>query len=247
MSPRPLFKISIFLLLTISIVYWAYNNYIIDNREIITIYPSELPTKVRPQENERIIIANANSTIYENLRRKKVAKQVVLQPEPEKPMDITNQKTLDNKGVDSIEDIIATLETENRVNNKLNSGEQEIVENMIISSSKQDNLTKGLNIIKVDESSDLTRQRSLTKPKQNYYKIQLASVKTELVAKQEMERLKKKYTKVLNKTPVIIRKMRSEKGNFFYSVMVGNYENIGQAKEVCKKLDSSQECLITNR
>ncbi len=260
MSHRLLFRISTLLVLTVSISYWVYNNYILDNGEIITIYPDELPTKVRPQENERIIIANANSTIYENLRKKKVSKQVVLQPEPEKPLDITSQKPVD-KEADSIEAIIAAIETEDIINSSLHGADKKIVENKVTKDDKpekelsttnivninQASLTKGLNIIKVIESSDLPKKQLLTKPKQTYYKIQLASVKSELVAKQEMERLKKKYSKIFNKTPLIIRKMRSEKGNFFYSVMGGNYENIGQAKAICKKLDSSQECLITNR
>lgn len=45
-----------------------------------------------------------------------------------------------------------------------------------------------------------------------------------------------------------IKKIQSDKGSFFYLVLVGNYQNINQAKAICKKLsDNQQGCIITNR
>lgn len=268
MSKSFVFKISIFLSIIFGIFYWTYTHYLGDDEEIITIYPDPTPTKIKPEESRGIIIANTHNTIYENLQKKKIGKQIVLQPEPEKPLNINPTKSLRNNEIDPIENIILEIEEiDKAITNNLDIKEkvkeravQDTVPTVGIKEKifarevvtlevNQANLPKaGLNIIKVAEKrKDFSEKQILNKKKINYYKIQLASVKTEVVANQEMDRIKKKYPKLFNKIPLFVRKMRSEQGNLFYSVMAGNYEDITQAKAICKKLDNSQGCLITNR
>lgn len=269
MSKRLVFQISIFLSIIFGMFYWIYHYYLIEEREIIIIYPDPSHTKVKPEQSGGTIIANTQNTIYENLQKKKIRKQITLQPEPEKPLNINSVKTLSNNEIESIDNIISEIENiDKTINNPLDMKEEvklEIGQGITPKSSTQEkNLVGsevyianvnhpnppkvGLNIVKVTEKREMiSGEQLLNKKKPNYYKIQLASVKTEAVANQEMERIRKKYPKVFNKIPLFVRKMCSEKGNLFYAVMAGNYEEITQAKAICKKLDHYQECLITNR
>ncbi|XVN43408.1 MAG: SPOR domain-containing protein [Candidatus Rickettsia vulgarisii] len=260
MTSRIFFRIIIILAIITGVLYWLYNNYdLLYDKEIVTIYPDEAPTKIRPKETGGITIANANNLVYESLEQKKSSKQIILQPEPEKPLNIAQAKSAEEP-VNSVEDIISII-VENDQSNS--TKDQDVVADIIKDNSVQEKETgeqksvqvdnqptsskEGLNIVKVTEQRNINTKQLLSKKKQNDYKIQLASVKSELAANQEVERIKKKYSKIFSKTSFNVKKVRSEKGAYFYSVFAGNYQNIAEAKAVCKKLDTHQECIIINR
>jgi len=260
MANRVLLKI-ITPLAIIIIVYLVYINNTLDNTEIVTIYPEQSPTKVRPQENGGMGITNSNNIIYENLQQKKVGKQVILQPEPEKPLNIIRQKMGQDGGdADSIDEILSNIANVDKTKDpkgkanieekgsNITTGQDELIEQKSESVKQKPNITKkiGLNVIKVIEKSLNEAEMQLLNTKAGYT-IQLASVKSELEAQQEGYRIKKKYAKILNNAVVNIKRVRSNKGYFFYLVLVGNYKDIGQAKNICKKLsDFQQGCIITS-
>lgn len=255
------FRIIIIFVIITGISYWFYNNYDLYDKEIITIYPDEAPTKVRPKETGGVTIANANNLVYESLGQKKPSKQIILQPEPEKPLNIVQSKSV-GEPVDSVEDIISIIVENDQSSSakdqdiaadiiKDNLDQEKELELEEQKSSKIDNQFNpdktGLNIVKVTENRNVNTKQLYRQKNQNDYKIQLASVKSELVANQEVERIKKKYSKILGKTSFNVKKVRSERGVYFYSVFAGSYKNIAEAKAVCKKLDTNQECIIISK
>ncbi|WP_425364044.1 SPOR domain-containing protein [Candidatus Tisiphia endosymbiont of Hybos culiciformis] len=267
------FRIIIFLSILSGITYLVYTNYNQDSGgQVVTIYHDQLPTKVKPQDSGGIVVPNANNIIYENLQQKKVSKAIILQPEPEKPLNITKQQSVQsNEDIDSIDTILFDIIETDQVRyekHKLSKNEEgteiilpniiknepvqkeNLIEQQTVPVAPQPNSNKvGLNIIKVTEPRrKIDDTQLLNKSNQGGYKIQIASVKSESEANQEGERIKKKYAKILNNTVINIKKVQSNKGNFFYLVLVGNYQNINQAKAICKKLsDNQQGCIITNR
>ncbi|WP_341756973.1 MULTISPECIES: SPOR domain-containing protein [unclassified Candidatus Tisiphia] len=271
MVNRILLRIIIFLSIFSVITYLVYTNYHQDSGQVVTIYHDQSPTKIKPQDSGGIVIPNANNIIYENLQQKKVSKAITLQPEPEKPLNITKQKSVQSdEDIDSIDTILFGIIETDQVKyekHKLSNNEEgteiilpniiknepvqkeNLIEQQTVPVAQQPNSNKvGLNIIKVTESRRKIDDRQLlNKSNQGGYKIQIASVKSESEANQEMERLKKKYGKTFNNIIINIKKVQSDKGNFFYLVLVGNYPNINQAKAICKKLsDNQQGCIITN-
>lgn len=234
MTNNILTKIMLFGVLIISISYLVYHYYDWDNGQIIVIYPDQSPTKIKPQDSGGILLPNANNIIYENLQQKKVSRNVVLQAEPEKPLNITQHKVTDNiDEIDSIDDILSNITEVDKTINPAN-----VATIAQLASTSQ----AGLNIVKITETH---RKIDEIAPKQRIYQIQLASVKSESEANQEGERLKKKYPKILDKEIIKIKKVKSDKGNYFYLLLIGDYNNISQAKAVCKKLASYQQnCII---
>lgn len=262
-----LIKIMLFGVMIISISYLVYRYYDQDNRQVMVIYPDLLPTKIKPQDSGGILLPNSNNIIYENLRQKKVNRNVVLQPEPEKPLNITQHKVACNiDEVDSIDNILSNIikidKTTSQEANKLKENENTIILPETIKSSTEDQIATaslgesitqttsqnqiGLNIVKLTETHRKIDEIALNNQKPGGYQIQLASVKSESEANHEGERLKKKYTKILNDKIIKIKKVKSGNGNYFYLLLMGNYDNISQAKAVCKKLATYQQnCIIT--
>ncbi len=92
MTIRKLLKISFIASCLLSLSYVIYKKYI-DNRpnEIVTIYPDDEKTKIKPLEAGGIVIANAENSIYESLQantKTNVSRKVNLLPEPEQPVNI---------------------------------------------------------------------------------------------------------------------------------------------------------------
>lgn len=262
MTNRTLLLLIIFSIIS-GITYLVYTNYSRNSGQVVTIYPDPSPTKIKPQDSGGIVIPNANNIIYESLQQKKTNKPVILQPEPEKPLNIAKQKLAESdEELDSIDTILFSIVETDQAKyekHKLSKDEEEtetilpnIIKNDLVQKEnlieQQSNNKAGLNVIKVTESHRKIDETQLNKSNQGGYKIQLASVKSESEANQEGERIKKKYAKILNNTVITIKKVQSDKGNFFYLILVGNYQSISQAKAICNKLsDNQQGCIITNR
>ncbi len=261
MANHVLIKIITFLIIS-GIIYLIYTNHYQNTDQIVTIHHDSSPIKVKPRDNGRIVIPNANNIIYENLQQKKIRKVITLQPEPEKPLNIAKQRVAHNdEELDPIDMILFSI-----IENGKTKNDEEIktvLSNKIKNKSVQKKFLikpqsipvvqlpdnkDSLNIIKVTEPRrKINEIQLLNRLNQGGYKIQLASVKSESEANIERERIKKKYARIFTKTNISIKKVQSHKGNFFYLVLAGNYQNISQAKIICKKLSDQQSCIITNR
>jgi septal ring-binding cell division protein DamX len=241
--------------------YYNYDNE--SSKPIVTIYPDIENTKIKPQEAGGLVIPNSDNTIYDSLQsQKNINKKVNILPEPEAPINIMHQRTLDEEGLDPIDKILASIiSTGEGEAGKAQLNEQQVPDVILpdiiemkpntadeFVEEKTSTEKKGLNIIKITTKANKLEQEK-AKPKKafDHYKIQLASVKSESDAIKEGERIKAKNIKILNKSNITFRKVEDAKGNFFYLVLAGDYKSLSQAKSICKKLSNRQQnCIVTN-
>lgn len=229
------FKICLVLLICIASGYFAYQYYQ-NSKPVITIYPDESPTKIQPSKPEDSVPHEVHSSIYENLISKntnlKIAK---LLPEPEKPVVINsrnqNDDPFDINSSDEISNLISLIES--NINNGLHNQ---------VEAEKNET---GLNIIKLDKENKNNRRDIKSNNYPASYKVQLGSVKSEAEAIREGERIKKKFPKILKNAVITTQKIKYDDGKFFYLILAGNYDNLSQAKAVCKKLaQNKQSCVL---
>ena len=213
-------KICLVCLICISAIYFGYQYYQ-NSKPVITIYPDELPTKIKPSIIENNQTAAVHSSIYENLIAKDTNIKIKLLPDPEKPMNIDSRnQSQSDESFDEISSLIALIEPNSNSKNGTD-----------------------LNIIKLEKGSKATNTKSCN----NYesYKIQLGSVKSETEAMQEGERIKKKFPKILKNVVITTKKVKYDDGKFFYLILAGDYGSLSQAKAVCKKLAyNKQSCVL---
>lgn len=221
------FKICLGVLISVAAIYFAYQYYQ-DSKPVITIYADELPTKIKPSKVEDIMSSGVHSTIYENLISKNTnLKNAKLLPEPEKPVNINlrnqNDDPFDIDSSDDISNLLSLIEPNN--------------------ASQKDETD--LNIIKRDKESTDSNKNIKSYNNLISYKVQLGSVKSEADAINEGERIKKKFPKILKNAVITTQKVKCDDGKFFYLILAGNYDNLSQAKAVCKKLSQNkQSCVL---
>ncbi|MFY9589788.1 SPOR domain-containing protein [Rickettsia endosymbiont of Halotydeus destructor] len=244
MNNNILFKIFIIIIILSTSGYFLYHYYY-NNKPVITIYPDNLPTKIKPQEIEKIKSFSTGSTIYENLTSKKtLIKDARLLPEPEKPLSIDSRRRTDKEIEDLLTDF-SSLEQQVEPLDKISDliSLSDIVGDVSDSPKIEENTT-GLNIIKINRENEKV-EREQDRTEVEGYKIQLASVKSEAEAIEEGERIKKKFIKILKNADITTKKVKYDDGKFFYLVLAGDYESLSQAKAVCKKLSyQHQSCVL---
>ncbi|WP_218460585.1 SPOR domain-containing protein [Rickettsia sp. TH2014] len=216
-------KICLVCLICISAIYFGYQYYQ-NSKPVITIYPDELPTKIKPSIIENNKIAAVHSSIYENLIAKDTnIKTVKLLPDPEKPMNIdSHNQSQGDESFDEISNLIALIEPSDNSKNETD-----------------------LNIIKLEKGSKDKVSNAKNCKNNESYKIQLGSVKSGAEAMQEGERIKKKFPKILKNVVITTKKVKYDDGKFFYLILAGDYGSLSQAKAVCKKLAyNKQSCVL---
>nr|WP_016925921.1 SPOR domain-containing protein [Rickettsia conorii] len=216
-------KIFLVFLVCMSAIYFGYQYYQ-NSKPVITIYPDELPTKIKPSIIENNQIAAVHSTIYENLIAKDTnIKTVKLLPDPEKPMSIDSRnQSQSDESFDEISNLIALIEPNNNAKNETD-----------------------LNIIKLDKGSKDKVSNAKNCKNNESYKVQLGSVKSEAEAMKEGERIKKQFPKILKNVVITTKKVKYDDGKFFYLILAGDYGSLSQAKAVCKKLAyNKQSCVL---
>lgn len=256
--------IIILILAALGFSYAIYTHYGWSSGEIVTIYPDASPTKIRPKEAGGVVVANVGNIVYENLQQQKGKQKVVLQPEPEKPLNLIHQPEFGDKNTDPIDEILAGIvesdydkyKKHNVTNTKTND-EVVLPENIKNQPTQTENVQKiknnseqtGLNITRVTETRNKIYKRNLPNSRsKGRYKIQLASVKSLIEAEKELERIKKKYNKILSRSNLDIKKVQYTKRKIFYIILAGEYKSIGEARLICRKLsDSSQSCIISKQ
>jgi hypothetical protein len=232
-------------ILAVILIYFVHNYYDNDDGQIVTIYPSNEPAKVKPQNIEDIVLQRAESTIYENLQSKgKISRKITIKDELEEPVNIV--KNMPNqKLMDPIDEIIANiLEPQQKSDETLD------IFTFQADNSKADErstASQGLNVIQisVNDNSKLDTEKPIS-PKASHYKIQLGAVKSESAGLIEWERIKKKNPKIFSNSTMTLKKVPYDNGKFFYVIFEGKYRNINQAKIICKRLSNTgQNCIVT--
>jgi len=229
------FKICLGVLISVAVIYSAYQYYQ-NNKPVITICADELPTKIKPSKIEDAMPHEVHSSIYENLISKDTKFRIAkLLPEPEKPVIINSRNQSDNPfdidSSDEISQLIFLIEPSiSEVSDKR------------VEPEKDENKT-GLNIIKLEKTNNHKNIKG--SDNLNGCKVQLGSVKSETEALKEGERIKKKFPKILKNAVITAQKVKYDDGKFFYLILAGNYDNLSQAKAVCKKLaQNKQSCVL---
>jgi hypothetical protein len=244
------------LLVVFCLIYAIYSER--NPKEIVTLFPDEGETKVKPLDAGGVVMPNAENLIYENLKTVKAStKSINLLPEPEQPLNIPRK--VDEDSFDPIGSILFGLTNDQSKNkpviiSEFKEEDQEPSVDLIssiIDSSKplstqhDTKEEKGLNIVEVDKiPSKILPNKPISKARKKHYKIQLASVKTEAEGQKTWDRLKQRHSKILGKSEMHLKRIKHSNGVIFYSVQAGNYDSLNAAKSVCRKLSSlGQNCI----
>jgi hypothetical protein len=235
-------KISLMLGLVfiISVFSWYYYEYhYLPSLPIPLLKAEDGPTRIKPEGTDGILIPNTDKAVYEHFTpgSKDTTKSVPIMPEPEQPIKILQQE--DQANADAIEDIIGKiLSPEVKVQNNI-----DIVQESPASDSARVS-TKTLNIVSVDKQDTNSRNMAASLKSKFPYKIQLVSVRSMVDAEAEWVRLKRVHHKALGHLPHFVQKITLGNKGIFYRLLVGQFSSFGQAKAICKKLGSSQGCLV---
>ncbi len=216
--------------------YFIYNNYFASSiNEIITIYPDNTETKIKPlRTSEDSLHSPNNLTDLITPTQHNYNKKIDLLPEPEQPLNIESLLSHKQEYIDPIDIIITDIVTGNKEQSS--------------TMTKSSTITSSLNIIKVTEKTKKLDQTLIQNKVQHKYKIQLASVKSEVEGIALWEKLKKRHPKLLMTDRMSMQKIKDNQGKFYYILLVNGYNNLNQAKNICKQLAKSQQrcTVLTN-
>ncbi|AAU03552.1 SPOR domain-containing protein [Rickettsia typhi] len=210
---------NILCLICISGIYFGYQYYQ-NSKPVITIYPDDIPPKIRPSIIENNQITSVYSNIYNLIAKDTNIQTVKLLPDPEKPIiiDSSNQSQND-KTFDGMSNLMPLIESNNK-----NATDLNIIK-----------LAKGIK----NKVGNAQNCRSHTS-----YKVQLGSVKSEAEAMEEGAKIKKKFPKILQNVVITTKKVKYDDGKFYYLILAGEYSSLNQAQAVCKKLAHNQQSCV---
>jgi hypothetical protein len=234
---RGLLKIVFSIILIGVISYFVYNNYFASSiYEIITIYPDNTETKIKPlRTSEASLYSPDNLTDFIKSKQHNYNKKIDLLPEPEQPLNIDflfSRKQ--EEYLDPIDIIITDIVTGNKEPSPI--------------TTKSSTINSSLNITKVTEKTKELDKTLIQNTVKHKYKIQLASVKSEVEGIALWEKLKKRYPKLLGTDKMTMQKIKDNQGKFYYILLVNGYNNLNQAKNICKQLAKPQQrcTVLTN-
>ncbi len=253
-----LLLLSAFFVISI-IIYYAsktiYTAYLVPQGEVPTIYADDdSDTKILPTHKGGINIPNADSTVYDKL------KQTIDNEEPKITFATGPEPVLKPHNTDVNEDhldeILQKILNAKDVQEKDVELNETLMPKKIISSNdrskhiskeKEDDSAHafGFNIVKITNDEQKFSKLTSGAQKNRYYKIQLASTKTEEMGLKALEKIKNKNYKILKNASLSLRKVEDQNGEFFYLILAGDFSSIGLAKKACKELIyQNQNCII---
>lgn len=251
--------------------YYYYEYKYLPKQEIEIITADEGFSRIKPEKPGGHLVPNTDKLVYNNLKPgKNTENTVLIMPDPEEPIKIVQKNNPSDEDNNKIDDIILNIlsnskntGTQEQNNIEDISSEQPVINNGIdetnIASLEQNNgvetkkhqdevpisHTKSLNIIQLDEGAKHRKKSSA--PNKSYYRLQLASVRTEASAIQELNRLQKIYPKQLGSLTHKVDKVTLENKGVFYRLLIGQFPSFSKAKALCKKMNhTNQSCIIIN-
>lgn len=124
--------------------------------------------------------------------------------------------------------------------------EVQLIQNENLSDNNEIDTATSLRISKSSTDFHKFSDANFDANNQNGYKIQLAMARTESEAKKIWQNIKKKHSKTLENTNLILKKVDSKNEKIFYLVMAGVFPSPYKAKLVCSNLKAhNQNCLVT--
>lgn len=245
--------ISLVFLLFLSGASWYYYEYkYLPRQPIETLEADCAIPRIKPDKPGGALVPNTDKLVYDNIKSgKNIEGLVSIMPDPEEPIKITQKENPSDGDSNKIDDIILNIlsSSEAREVNIENTEAEsaEAVENNNVEAAvvNEETTTKKLNIIPVEESSKPKKKAHVQN--KTYYRLQLASVRTESGAIKEWQRLKKLYPKHLESLSYKVEKVTVENKGVFYRLLVGSFTNFSKAKALCKKMSHKyQSCTIIN-
>lgn len=245
--------IALFSLLASCFLAWYYYEYkYLPKQEIQTITSEYNIVRIKPDKPGGALVPNTDKLVYNNLKPgKNIEHSISIMPDPEEPMKIVQKDNIDgdNNKIDDI--ILNIISGDDKKKVSENSSESDVVtsihSNQDVSENilaREENNIKTLNIVPVEGDRKHNNKKNQTSTK-TYYRLQLASVRTEASAIKEWSRLKKLYPKQLESLPYKVEKVSVENKGLFYRLLVGKFSNFSKAKAVCKKMSYKyQTCTI---
>lgn len=188
--------------------------------ETLVLYPDEIVIKIKPRVSENFLSTKSDNIIYNSLSANKTQQQIKLRPIPEETIELKDDVNADvfaeHDIFESIDDLLKTID-------------------------------QPLNYLPIEQVNEkIFKFDHGHKNHKNRYRLQLATG----TSRQELERkwleIKSNYHKYLSSYEADYQKKKDKYANFFYSLVIGHFSSVISAHEVCKKIDSEQECTIIN-
>lgn len=241
----------LFLFFSISASWYYYEYKYLPKQEIETLEADCVSVRIKPDKPGGALVPNTDKLVYDNIKSgKNIESSVSIMPDPEEPMKITQKENALDDDNNKIDDIILNILSSSEAKEvKIENTESESVDilrdNEEVPVINEESITKKLNIIPVEESSKAKKKSQVQN--KTYYRLLLASVRTESGAIKEWHRLKKLYPKHLESLSYKVEKVTVENKGVFYRLLVGSFTNFSKAKALCKKMSHKyQSCTIIN-
>lgn len=222
------------LILTICILLfagmgWYYYEYHYSvSGEVPLLVGDSSPTRIRPEGKEASSVNHLDKMLYNNFKdaSKNSNIAVTVAPEPEKPIPLAQQNTVQDQFND---DPIARIITDVQDPTHRDATSHHSLNIKILG---QDGGAR-------DVVGDNARRSSAA------YRVQLLSTRDYDHAEQEWEKLKKSHYKALHEVSHDIERSATKSGGVIYTLLVGEFSTFSHAKALCKKLStSSQHCVV---
>jgi hypothetical protein len=239
--------------------YFVYKKFFQIKGEIVLLSPEDIQYIKRPDDPGGIVVPHSSSLIYEKLKKNKaINRKITIIPETEIPLLLDNNDLSEVQYLDSIDQILANIELyEDQIKTDALQ-EDDVLPNKIMPEAYVNNsvtnqekrleindFNTDLNVIISSNSSKIKRM-DLDNVTGKGYKLQLSQASSATDAAREWGRIKKKNNKILSDVSFIAQKVEGKNKRIFYLVMAGYYQNLNQAKLVCKKLlRQKQNCIVT--
>ena len=227
--------VSLLLICLIIVIYLLLKGPI-ENNEVVTIAPTQKPTKVRPENPGGMKIPDQDKLIYSRLTQDTIpAKVEKLFPEEEKPIlpviaiEENIQKTADATEEQKVEDV------------QIIQGEPlpVPVKEEIVQNEKEE--------VKLPEKKDLRKVATpKTETKKGEWKVQLFSSTDKAKVEKEWQKISQKQKALVSDMPMQIVPAKIAGKGTFHRLKVGAFETREMANNLCTKLKKQkQDCIPT--
>ena len=233
--------IGLFAVVAFCLIAWfgIYKDNIINNsEELPVVAANDQPIRVRPTEPGGMKVPHQDKLILKELvDGEKQSSIELLLPEPEVPLNF-NEKSIENSKTVAKRNTIKSLE-------KNTPPSKQVVAEKISGTANSEKKQKVDNKLKKEKTGTGNRKKLPIKTSDSKYRIQLASVKSDKLARLAWKKYQQKFTKSLGDLKPNIEKVLISGKGTFYRVQAGVLNKI-KAQNICSVLiNKKQPCIIT--
>jgi len=236
----PIF-IGLFAVVAFCLIVWfgIYKDNIINNsNQLPVVAANDKPIRVRPTEPGGMKVPHQDKLILKELvDGEKQSSIELLLPKPETPLSF-NKKPMENSKTVIKSKTVQSLEKSAPATNK--ELPQKISE--LVNSEKKQKVN---NELKKEKTGTVNSKKLLMGTPDSKYRIQLASVKSDKLARVAWKKYRQKFSKHLGDLELYIEKVLIPTKGTFHRVQAGVLNKI-KAQNICSALiNKKQPCIIT--